>query len=106
MSAIGNQITTEEVLAELGARLRTARLERNVTVDAVAAKTGLNRKTLLDLELGRDVKLSTLIKMLRAMDMLGNLEAAFPDTLPGAEAFAAPGRLRQRATGSRKRSAG
>ena len=45
-------------------------------------------------------------RVLRAMDMLGNLEAAFPDALPGGDAFAAPGRLRQRASGSRKRSAG
>lgn len=97
MPAIARNLTNEEILTELGARVRARRLERNLTVEAAALETGLNRKTWGDLEAGRDVKLSTLIKALRVMNLLGALEAALPDTLPGSQAFSTRGTLRQRA---------
>ncbi|MDK9702526.1 MAG: helix-turn-helix transcriptional regulator [Sulfuritalea sp.] len=101
MSAIGDFLTNDEVIAEVGARLRARRLERNLTVEELAARAGLNRKTVLDLEAGADVRLATVIKVFRALNMLGALDAAIPDTLPGSEAFSNRGQLRQRASGSR-----
>lgn len=68
-----------------------------MTLEDAARETGLNRKTWADLESGRDIRLSTVVKALRALNMLGVLEAALPDTLPGAEAFSTKGTLRQRA---------
>ncbi len=103
MSAIGDFLTNDEVLAELGARFRSRRLERNLTIDNVATATGLNRKTIIDAEGGSDVRMSTVIKILRQMNMLGVIEAAIPDTLPGAEAFSRRGQVRQRASGAPRR---
>ncbi len=103
MSSIGDFLTTDEILAELGRRLRARRLERDLSVDAVAEGTGLNRKTILDAEGGRDVRLTTLVKLLRLMNLLGALEAAIPDTLPGAGAFSSRGKLRRRASATPKR---
>lgn len=101
MSIIGDFMTNEEILVELGSRLRARRLERDLTIEAVAEKAGLNRKTVIDAETGCDVRLTTMIKLLRIMTMLGALEAAIPDTLPGGEAFSSRGQLRRRASGSR-----
>jgi transcriptional regulator with XRE-family HTH domain len=103
MSAIGDFLTNDEVAAQIGGRLRARRLERNQSVDAVAEATGLNRKTILTVESGGDVRFSTVVKLLRHLDLLGALEAAVPDTLPGAEAFSTRGRPRQRASGVRRR---
>jgi transcriptional regulator with XRE-family HTH domain len=103
MSAIGDFLTNDEVLVELGTRLRSRRLERNLTIDSVAMGTGLNRKTIIDAEGGGDVRMSTVIKILRQMSMLGVIEAAIPDTLPGAEAFSRRGLVRQRASGAPRR---
>lgn len=103
MSAIGDFLTNEEIFAVLGNRLRARRLDRNLTIEAVATQTGLNRKTIIDVENGRDVRMSTVIKLLRMMNMLGALDAAIPDTLPGGEAFSSRGQLRQRASGTRTR---
>ena len=97
MSSIGDYLVDEEVLQQIGARLRSRRLERNLPVDQLAEKTSLNRKTILGVEAGEDVRLSSLVKILRGMNMLGVLEAAFPDTLPGAEAVSARGKLRKNA---------
>ncbi len=103
MSAIGNHLTNDEILSEIGGRLRARRLERDLTVEFMSEQTGLNRKTILDAENGRDVRFSTLIKLLRVMNLLGALDAALPDTLPGNEAFSSRGRLRQRASSASRR---
>lgn len=101
MAAIGDHLTNDEILAEIGARLRARRLERDVTIEDAAAAAGLGRKAILKAERGGDIYLSTLIKILRTTNSLGALDAALPDTLPGSEAFSARGRVRQRASGSR-----
>ncbi|TAK95625.1 MAG: helix-turn-helix domain-containing protein [Aquabacterium sp.] len=101
MSVIGDYLTNDEVLIEIGARLRARRLDRNVSVDAVAEAVGINRKTILEIENGGDVRLSSLIKLLRYLNLLGLLDAVLPDTLPGSEAFSQRGQVRQRAGGVR-----
>lgn len=101
MSSIGDYLTNEEILSEIGTRLRARRLDRNVSVATVAAAVGVNRKTILDAETTGDVRLSTLVKLLRYMNLLGVLDAALPDTLPGAEAFSKRGQVRRRAAGIR-----
>jgi transcriptional regulator with XRE-family HTH domain len=97
MTAIGDFLTDSENMSELGARLRARRLERNLTTEALAEATGLNRKTIMELEAGRDVRLSTVIKVFRVMHLLGILNTALPDTLPGGEALSARGQPRVRA---------
>lgn len=97
MPAIGDFLSNSENMAELGVRLRSRRLERNLTTEALAEKTGLNRKTIMDLEAGRDVRWSTVIKVFRAMHLLGALNTALPDTLPGNEALSTRGQPRLRA---------
>lgn len=97
MTAIGDFLTDSENMIEFGARLRSRRLERNLTTETLAEKTGLNRKTIMELEAGRDVRLSTVIKVFRAMHLLGILNTTLPDTLPGNEALSTRGQPRIRA---------
>lgn len=97
MTGIGDFLTDSENMVEFGSRLRSRRLECNVTTAMLAEKTGLNRKTIMDLEAGRDVRLSTVIKVFRAMHLLGVLNTTLPDTLPGNEALSTRGQPRIRA---------
>jgi transcriptional regulator with XRE-family HTH domain len=97
MTAIGDFLTDSENMIEFGARLRSRRLARNLTTETLAEKTGLNRKTIMELEAGRDVRLSTVIKVFRAMHLLGILNTTLPDTLPGNEALSTRGQPRIRA---------
>jgi transcriptional regulator with XRE-family HTH domain len=97
MAFIGDFLTDSENMSELGARIRARRLERNLTTEDIAQATGLNRKTIMELEAGRDVRLSTVIKVFRAMHLLSILNTALPDTLPGAEALSSRGQPRLRA---------
>ncbi len=70
--------TKDEVLKELGARLRTYRLQMNLSQGNLAVRAGVNRTTIRDAELGKDFQLSTLVKLLRALGRLGDLDALLP----------------------------
>lgn len=103
MSIIADHLTNDEVLAVIGQRLRQRRLERNLLIDDLAVHAGVNRKTVLALESGGDIRLSSLIKILRSLDMLGLLEAAIPDSLPGSAALLRSGQARVRAYSPKRR---
>ena len=70
--------TRDEVLKELGTRLRTYRLQMNLSQGNLAVRAGVNRTTIRDAELGKDFQLSTLVKLLRALGRLGDLDALLP----------------------------
>ena len=106
MSIIADYLTKAEILAVIGQRLRQRRLERKLLVDDLATHAGVNRKTILALESGEDIRLSSLIKILRSLDMLGLLEAAIPDSLPGSAALLRSGQTRVRAYSPRGRRNG
>lgn len=103
MSTISDFMTNDEIMHLLGERMRSRRLARNIPVDQLADKTGLNRKTIMDLEAGRDVRLSSLVKLLRGLNTLAALEAAFPDVLPGGESISSRGQPRIKASSGRRK---
>lgn len=102
MSAITDFLTNDEILSLIGERIKQRRLEMNIPVDLLSEKAGINRKTVLDLESGKDIRFSSMIKILRGLNMLHTLEGAFPDVLPGGGALSARGHLRVRAYRRRK----
>lgn len=103
MSTIRNSSTGDEIAAEIGARLRVKRLERNLATDELAKRAGLGRNAIGDLEAGKDVRVSTLIKVMRALNMLSNLDAAVPDALPTSAALNQRGQVRERARKPKER---
>jgi transcriptional regulator with XRE-family HTH domain len=92
-----DHLTNDEVMQLIGSRVREIRLTQNLPIEHLAERSGLNRKTILDLEAGRDVRFSSLIKLLRGLRKLDVLEAAFPDVLPGAGGLTKRNQLRLRA---------
>jgi len=100
MPTIEAHLTDEEILREIGYRSKNRRLGRNMPVENLAGNTGMNRKTITNFEAGEDIRLSSLIKLLRGMNALGVLEAAFPDVLPGGEGINTRRQPRQRAYSS------
>ena len=97
MMAITNK-TDIEVLQEIGARLRTYRLQMNVTQADLAARAGVNRTTIRDIEAGKDSQLSTLVKLLRALGRLEDLDAFLPKpSVSPIQVMKLQGKSRQRA---------
>jgi transcriptional regulator with XRE-family HTH domain len=70
--------TDDEILQELGTRLRAYRLQMNLSQGGLAVRAGVNRTTIRDAEFGKDFQLSTLVKLLRALGRLGDLDAFLP----------------------------
>ena len=99
-----NEFCDENILLALGERLRTARLNQNLTRDALAARVGLSVDTIRNAETGRNVSLETLIRLLRGLDRLDDLDALLDSEGPSPVQLAKrQGRMRQRASGSRKK---
>lgn len=96
-------MSEKAVLTELGQRLQTQRLNANLSQAEVAQKAGISRRALQNLESGRVCTLSLLIRVLRTLGKLHQLEALLPETGPSPIQLAKlKGRERQRASGRRK----
>lgn len=70
--------TDQEILQEVGGRIRAYRLQRNLSQEELARRAGVNRTTVRDIEGGKDSQLSTLAKLMRALGRLEDLNAFLP----------------------------
>jgi transcriptional regulator with XRE-family HTH domain len=105
MDHIRSTSTTDEVLREIGARLRTHRLQQNLSLDELAEAAGVGRATVARAEAGHNASLETLVKLLRALGRLTALDAFLPAPIVSPLQLAAlQGQQRQRARRPRKRS--
>ncbi len=94
--------TDDEIVLELGNRLRTIRLQRNLTVAEVATKAGINRNTVLNAERGKNPRLNTVVKLLRVYERLESLNGFIePPSISPLQLVRTKGQLRQRARKSR-----
>jgi transcriptional regulator with XRE-family HTH domain len=100
-------MTDNAVLAELGRRLAQNRLARNWTQAEMAAEAGLGQATVQRAERGESVQMTSMIKLLRTLGLLGALDAAVPESivLPIAQLERERRHARRRASG-RGRAAG
>jgi len=94
----------ETVLRELGTRLSRTRLERNLSQEQLANEAGVAKSTVERIEAGREVKLTSFVRILRALGQLEDLDRLIPEPLPSPiERIRMQGRRRQRATRARDR---
>ena len=90
------------VLAELGHRLERTRLVRNLTQGQLAKEAGVSKSTVERFEAGQTATLSSLIRVLRVLDLLGALDRLVPELAPSPiERLKLRDKQRQRATGAR-----
>jgi transcriptional regulator with XRE-family HTH domain len=97
--AIITETTDSRVLAELGDRLARHRLNRNLTQEQLAREAGVSKRTIVRLEHGDSSQLSNLIRVLRALGLLGHLDALIPAPLASpVEALKSKAQERRRAS--------
>jgi transcriptional regulator with XRE-family HTH domain len=94
-------MTDAAVLAELGRRLARHRIERNWTQAELAAEAGVGQATVQRAERGESVQMTSMIKLLRTLELLGALDLAVPESidLPIARLEREQRKLRRRASG-------
>lgn len=75
------ELTDAATLRELGRRLEAHRLERNLTQIELGDLAGVGRSTIQKVENGGSVQTVSLVKILRALDLLGGVDAAIPERI-------------------------
>lgn len=92
----------QEILSELGQRLRRERLNRNLTQFDLAESAGVSLGSVKNLEAGSNSSLVTLVKLMRALGVVSRLDSVVPEPeLSPLQLVALRGMERQRATGRR-----
>ncbi len=74
-----DDISDDATLEELGNRMAQYRLNRNLTQGALAKEAGVSKRTLHRVEHGESTHVINTIRILRALHLLGNLEALIPE---------------------------
>ena len=72
-------MSDKAVIAELGKRIRRQRLNQNVTQKELAEKAGVAYAVVQKLEQGEDCRIGGLIRILRALGGLDQLDLFLPD---------------------------
>ena len=72
----------EIILKELGKRLAHVRVESGLTQAQLAYEAGISKRTLERMEAGSSTQLSSVIRVLRALALMENLESLIPDAVP------------------------
>ncbi|NQW29773.1 MAG: helix-turn-helix transcriptional regulator [Ignavibacteria bacterium] len=71
-----------EILKEIGKRLSRFRIQRALTQEELASRSGVSKSSIERLESGKACQLSTLIKILRELQLLDNLDKLIPEQQP------------------------
>lgn len=93
----------DALLTALGERLARHRLNRNLTQAELAREAGVSLPTVVRMEGGNSVQLSSFLRVLRALDLLENLEGLLPEPPPSPmQQLKQQGRTRRRASGKHR----
>ena len=96
-------MTDKGIVLEIGARIKSLRLRKNLTQQALSQRSALSLNTIKSLEAGKG-KISTLIAVLRELGSLDNLDNFIPEvTISPIQLSKMRGKKRKRATGSRRK---
>lgn len=97
-----SKLTASAFAAEIGERLKQARLNQDFTQSEVADIAGLARKTVLNAEKGK-VQLENLIAIMMALDLTDQLDLFLPkQEISPLQLAKLQGKKRQRASGQRR----
>lgn len=100
---IENEQGDAAILRELGARLTRLRLDRALTQEELASQASVSKRTIERLETGQSVQASNLVRVLRALHLLAQLEALIPAAAPGPiEQLKHRGKTRHRASAQKQ----
>lgn len=98
--------TPEEMEADLGSRLKTLRVHRNLDQVTLAARAGISVRTLRNLESGCGSSLRTLIQVLRVLGREQWLETIAPVATINPLMLTREAKPRQRASKPRRKEQG
>ena len=94
------EMGNEEIRAVMGRRLKRERLNQNIIQAQLAEQAGVSRRTLVAAEKGEGTTLETLIRLLRGLGKLGQLDQFLPEPpISPIQLAKLNGKVRQKASG-------
>ena len=100
MKIIGTE-KEQDILKELGVRIRQYRITLNLTQAELADRCGISSSTEVRIESGVDSKISNYIKILKSLRLAQNLNLLIPEPQPDFKALYERKPARQRARSSK-----
>jgi transcriptional regulator with XRE-family HTH domain len=101
--SISNLLTDEAVLAEVGHRIARKRIDQQITQAEMADQAGVSKRTVERIETGASVQFTTIVRILRVLDLLPGLDLLFPESPASPmDLLKRKGKVRQRASGTGK----
>ncbi|NJL31898.1 MAG: helix-turn-helix transcriptional regulator [Phycisphaerales bacterium] len=92
-------MTDKAILIKIGERLAKHRLRRNLMQEELAREAGVSKRTVVRIEGGESTQLTNMIRVIRALDLLKNLDAFLPPLAPSPlEQLRGQGKQRKRAS--------
>lgn len=96
-----NYLSDDALLEQLGERLLQYRLNRNMTQAVLAKEAGVSERTINRVEHGHSTQLSNLIRLLRSLGLLENMDALVPEpAMSPIQQMKLQGKCRKRASSS------
>ena len=96
-------MTDDAILAEMGRRMARYRIDSQITQARLAEEAGVSKRTIERIEAGASVQFSTIIRVLRVLDLISGLEELFPETVARPMALIKQkGHQRKRASSGRR----
>lgn len=96
---ITKTMSDEIILQELGRRITRRRIDLKITQAALAVESGLSKRTVERVEAGASTQLSSMIRILRVLDLLDGLNSLIPEAVQRPlELLKLKGKERQRAS--------
>ncbi len=100
---IEKQLTDAAILKEIGERTARRRLDLQLSQADLAEEAGLSKRTVERMEAGESAQLSSMIRVLRALNLMDKLDGLIPEvTARPMELLKLKGKLRKRASSARK----
>ncbi|MGM0567662.1 MAG: helix-turn-helix domain-containing protein [Elusimicrobiota bacterium] len=100
---IDNEMSDRAILSELGKRISRYRLNKNITQETLANEAGVSRSTVQRAESGTNIQIFDLIRILRGLDLLENLESFLPKpAVSPLQQLKMQGKVRKRARPDKK----
>lgn len=87
MITFSSYLSNPELLSLIGERLREWRIQKGLTQADLITRTGLSRGAIQKLETGTNVSLSTVIAVVRSLDLIENLNLFLPEPVPTIESL-------------------
>lgn len=100
---ISKLLTDDAVMAEMGKRIARCRIDLQVTQADMAEQAGVSKRTVERIEAGSSAQFSTIIRILRVLDLLQGLDRLIPEPGPRPmDLLKLQGKVRQRASSTRR----